>query len=203
MSMGWLYRPSHLAPGTLHSFGYAGGEDAQARLDALMENAATFLLDIRYRPVSRWRPQWNRAALAERYGRRYTWVQALGNVNYAHRTWPIRLAEGHPQAIQAAAQLVASGLSLVLLCACKNERRCHRALVLCSMTVCLCGERAWWLVSLGHDDEAGVLAWGREIRRAATTLGLDPSSVLACVQHRPAVFSSHQADVQQNAKETS
>jgi hypothetical protein len=33
MNTGWLYRPSHLAPGTVHSFGYAGGSDAQARLD--------------------------------------------------------------------------------------------------------------------------------------------------------------------------
>ncbi len=178
MSSGWLYRPSHLAPGTVHSFGYAGGEDAQARLDALMENEATFLLDIRYRPVSRFRPQWNRAALSERYGSRYAWVPSLGNQNYQHKERAIALAIGHGQAVRNAAQLVASGLSLVLLCACKDERHCHRTLVIEKMDACLSDERAWRIVFRGRSDETGIVDWTTGIIRAANGLGLDSGVVV-------------------------
>jgi hypothetical protein len=202
MNTGWLYRPSRLAPGTLHSFGYASGEDAQARLDALMENEATFLLDIRYRPLSRFRPSWNRAALSERYGPRYSWVQALGNQNYQHQERAIALVTGHRQAIRDAAQLVASGLSLVLLCACKEERRCHRTLVLSSVTACLSDEDTWWLVFRGRGDETGILDWTRGLIRAATGLGLDSEVVIQEIRRLlHAERSPGQADIEKTGKE--
>jgi hypothetical protein len=201
MNTGWLYRPSHLAPGTVHSFGYAGGLDAEARLDALMEHEATFLLDIRYRPLSRFRPSWNRAALSDRYGPRYGWVQALGNQNYQHKERGIALAEGHGQAIRDAAQLVASGLSLVFLCACKDERRCHRTLVLCSVKACLSDERNWWLVFRGYGDETGILDWTKGMIRAANDLGLDSDLVVQEVRRLlRADYSPGQADGRNRAK---
>lgn len=201
MSTGWLYRPWHLAPGTLHSFGYAGGQDAQARLDVLMENAATFLLDIRYQPVSRWRPQWNRAALSERYGSRYGWVPSLGNQNYQHKERGIQLAIGHGQAVRDAAQLVASGLSLVLLCACKDERRCRRTLVIEKMDACLSDERTWWIVFRGRNDETGIVDWTTGIIRAANGLGLDSGVVVQEVRRLLRFdYSSSQEDDRNRAK---
>jgi hypothetical protein len=201
MSSGWLYRPSHLASGTLHSFGSVTGSDAQARLDALMEHEATFLLDIRSRPLSRFRPSWNRAALSERYGPRYGWVPSLGNQNYQHKECGIQLAEGHGQAVRDAAQLVASGLSLVFLCACKDERRCHRTLVIEKIKACLSHEDNWWLVFRGDGDETGILDWTRGMIRAADGLGLDAGVVVQEVRRLlRADCSTSQADDRNRAK---
>jgi uncharacterized protein (DUF488 family) len=114
--------------GTLYTCGYAHPETA-ARVARLMSNPAMLLVDIRYRPRSRWQPAWNRNALAGIYGARYVWDRRLGNLNYQHRECGIALAEGHAAAVQEAAALLCAGTSLLLLCACKDARTCHRTLV--------------------------------------------------------------------------
>lgn len=116
--------------GSLYALGYADPH-TRARLEALMHQHHPYilLLDIRYQPRSRWYPAYNRAALASRFGEHYRWMQALGNVNYAHREQGIQLAEGHEQAIHDAVTWLAEGTSLILLCACKHEQTCHRTLV--------------------------------------------------------------------------
>jgi uncharacterized protein (DUF488 family) len=87
------------------------------------------LVDIRSQPRSRPWPQWNRAALSARYSRRYVWERRLGTVHYRDQEQGITLAEGHTDAIGEAAVLLCEGTSLVLLCACKDARTCHRSLV--------------------------------------------------------------------------
>ena len=114
--------------GTLYAFGYAHPETA-TRVARLMSNPAMLLVDIRYSPRSRWLPQWNRNALMHTYGARYVWEQRLGNLNYQHRECGIELAEGHEAAVREAAALLCEGTSLLLLCACKDARTCHRTLV--------------------------------------------------------------------------
>lgn len=114
--------------GTIYTLGYAH-PNAATQLDRLMRDPRACLVDIRLQPRSRWWPQWNRAALSARYGRRYVWDRRLGNVHYQHRERGIQLAEGHQDAIGKAAALLSEGTSLILLCACKNERQCHRSLV--------------------------------------------------------------------------
>ncbi|HEY6410614.1 MAG TPA: DUF488 family protein [Ktedonobacteraceae bacterium] len=114
--------------GTIYTVGY-GHPDAAAQLDRLMRDPRTRLIDIRLQPQSRWWPEWNRAALSARYGRRYVWDRRLGNLHYQHREQAIQLAEGHPDAIGEAATLICEGISLILLCACRNARECHRSLV--------------------------------------------------------------------------
>ena len=69
------------------------------------------------------------AALAGRYGQRYVWDRRLGNVNYRSRTPSIELAAAYRDAIREAAALLCMGTSLVLLCACSDERTCHRSYV--------------------------------------------------------------------------
>jgi hypothetical protein len=113
--------------GTIYTLGYAH-PDAAAQLDRLMRNPRACLVDIRWQPQSRWWPQWNRAALSARYGCRYMWDPRLGNVHYQHRVYGIQLAEGYPDAIREAAMLLCESTSLILLCACKNARECHRSL---------------------------------------------------------------------------
>lgn len=114
--------------GTISTTGCAH-PDAMDQLDRLMRNPQTCLVDMRSQPRSRQNPQWNRAALTARYGRRYVWDRRLGNIHHRNPEQGMALAEGHPDAIREAAVLLCEGTSLVLLCACTNERHCHRNLV--------------------------------------------------------------------------
>lgn len=123
-----LLKPFFHLRGTLYTLGYAH-PDATDHLSNLMNQEHIVLLDIRYSPYSRWYPTWTRYALASTYGERYRWEQRLGNLNYRERESGIKLAEGHREAIQEAASLLSQGTSLVLLCACKDARTCHRSLV--------------------------------------------------------------------------
>src|SRR5258708_1821625 len=104
--------------GTLHSIGYANRDEAR-RVESLMRNARTLLVDIRSSPHSQYYPLWSQHQLAARYGKRYVWERRLGNVNYQHREQGITLAPGHEQAIQSAVSHLKEGTSLILLCACK------------------------------------------------------------------------------------
>jgi uncharacterized protein (DUF488 family) len=119
---------STLERGTIYTLGYSQPK-AEATLEQLMRHPRALLVDVRYQPVSRWNPHWNRASLAGRYGQQYVWDRRLGNVNYRSRTLSIELAEGYREAIREAAALLCAGRSLVLLCACSDERTCHRSYV--------------------------------------------------------------------------
>lgn len=114
--------------GTIYTLGYSQVK-AEATLEQLMRHPHVLLVDVRYQPVSRWNPQWNRAALAGRYGQGYVWDRRLGNIHYSSRDRPIQLAAGHQEAVFEAAALLLAGTSLVLLCACGDERACHRSYV--------------------------------------------------------------------------
>lgn len=119
---------THLARGTIYTLGYSQ-RHAAATLERLLRQPLVLLLDVRYQPVCRWNPQWNRAELAARYGEQYRWERRLGNVNYWSQTRPIHLPAGYAQAVREAATLLCAGTSLVLLCCCGDERACHRTLV--------------------------------------------------------------------------
>ncbi len=114
--------------GTIYTIGYAH-PDAAANVVRLMQQEHTILLDVRFSPRSRWQPVWNRAALQTAYGARYQWDKRLGNLNYQQRELGIELAEGHLDAAREAATLVTTGTSLIVLCACKDARTCHRTMV--------------------------------------------------------------------------
>jgi hypothetical protein len=114
--------------GTIYTLGYSQPK-AAVRLEQLMRHPHTLLVDVRYQPICSFNPQWNRAALAGRYGHRYVWDRRFGNIHYSRRDRAIQLAAGHQDAVREAAALLLEGTSLVLLCACGDERTCHRSLV--------------------------------------------------------------------------
>lgn len=114
--------------GTIYTLGVSQPK-AEATLEQLMRNPRALLVDVRYQPISRWNPQWNRAALAGRYGHRHVWDRRLGNVHYQSPGRAVLLPAGHQDAVSEAAGLVCTGTSLVLLCACGDERACHRSYV--------------------------------------------------------------------------
>src|SRR5262245_46755112 len=97
--------------GTLYMLGYAD-PDTAAKLDRLMRQDRTLLVDIRYSPRCSFQPDWSRNALAARYGQRYRWARQLGNVHYNKRELGIQLAVGHEQAVARAADLLQQGVSL-------------------------------------------------------------------------------------------
>jgi hypothetical protein len=97
--------------GKVVPFGYAG-KDAEERISALMEDEKAILVDIRFKPYSRWRPIWGFHALINRWGlTRYQWEgNVLGNKNYNNE----RLQRDE---------------NLILLCACSKYETCHRKTV--------------------------------------------------------------------------
>ena len=119
---------STLERGTIYTLGYTQSK-AAATLERLMRQQRSLLVDVRYQPVSQWAQQWNRASLAGRYRERYVWDRRLGNVHYRDPEHGIELAPGYQEAVREAVALVCAGTSLVLLCACRDERACHRSLV--------------------------------------------------------------------------
>src|SRR6266699_5251433 len=113
--------------GTIYTLGYTQPQ-AETHLERLMRNPRTLLVDVRYQPRSRFNLQWNRAALAGCFGVRYVWDRRLGNVHYRDPEQAIEFAPGYQQAVREAVALVCAGTWLVLLCACLDERACHRSL---------------------------------------------------------------------------
>ena len=111
----------------LYTLGYARLE-AKQRLDNFMAQPSAILADIRYRPVSRWRPLFGGRALHERFDARYVYVQELGNTNYADHSLPIQLVNP-AVGVQILLPYLEQGYMLCLLCACSNPVTCHRSIV--------------------------------------------------------------------------
>jgi len=111
-----VYTLGYTAPGS-------GQEVAQ-----LMADPRMLLIDIRFLPVSRWRPEWRKSALMVTYGSRYLHVRGLGNVNYRHRERGIQLYAPEVS-LYKLGQLMTCGYSLILLCACREYASCHRRVV--------------------------------------------------------------------------
>src|SRR6266487_2644429 len=118
----------NMTTGTLYTLGYAE-PNATERLEALMAQPRTAIVDIRYAPYSRWSASWNSRTLMHKYGPiRYHHAGELGNVNYNKPGLPIQLADPDVW-VQKCVKSLQQGWSLVLLCACKDYERCHRKTV--------------------------------------------------------------------------
>ena len=152
-------------PGILIPFGYATS-DAEPRLHELMSNPSTLLLDIRYRPISRYRPQWNKSRLQAQWGKRYKHCRTLGNINYKDRSLPIVLLDPEPT-ITIVAQHLEGGNNIIVMCACKSYDECHRKPVIEQVEqrrVDLKEHLEQWQASLPRCPECGDVltrdAWG-------------------------------------------
>lgn len=101
----------------IYTAGYAG-HSAQA-LKQLAENLDATVVDIRYNRQSA-NPSFTFAAMAALLGERYTFIRALGNINY--KGGPIKLFA--PEA--GIRELQAMRGNLILLCMCSDFDTCHR-----------------------------------------------------------------------------
>jgi uncharacterized protein (DUF488 family) len=105
----------------LYTLGYSGWTPQAIQETAQAHNAV--VCDIRYSPASR-HPQWRKRQLSQLLGARYQHVQALGNRNYKSGG-PIELAD-YEAGKQVIAEILATGQSVILMCACKDRATCHR-----------------------------------------------------------------------------
>ncbi len=111
--------------GRLYPFGYAE-RTAPARLEQLMADEQTWLIDIRRVPWCRWNAAWCAKGLEQRWGRRYHQFGAwFGNLNY--RGGPIQLAD--PRNGIWRLENILKHRSAVILCACLSYDTCHRKTV--------------------------------------------------------------------------
>ena len=111
----------------LYTLGYAAKDAATQLITVMAIEPHMRLIDIRYRPTSRFYPVFGKSALRRRFGERYFHVGSLGNVNYRDHSLPMVLLDAK------------NGLSLVsfllerypvcLLCACAHVETCHRLVV--------------------------------------------------------------------------
>ena len=112
--------------GKLYTIGYAtlkGVEELQGLFDQQV-----LVVDIRYYPASRWRPEWSRKRLSERLTTNDCHIRELGNVNYRSSTLPIELVDA-TVGISLIARFLQAGHDVCLLCACADWHNCHRRLV--------------------------------------------------------------------------
>lgn len=110
---------------TIYTLGYTGcSPDA---LRKFVQHSSTFVIDTRLSPRSR-NVAWNTEALVKLLGRGYyRHVKDLGNRNY-QSDGPIailNLARG----LAEVQPVLASGMNVLLLCACPKPTECHRSIV--------------------------------------------------------------------------
>lgn len=114
------------------TLGYRNTDDCR-RLNRFLDEgdeqaACRLLVDIRYRPLWPYHPQWSRKQLQARYCHRYRYLHALGNTHYDSSDLPIELVD-EQAGLTCLVGWLQAGWDLILLCACADAATCHRRLV--------------------------------------------------------------------------
>jgi uncharacterized protein (DUF488 family) len=107
---------------TVYTAGYQG-----LKVDALLKFAElhdALVLDVRMSPMAR-DASWRKKALMTSLGNRYRHAEQFGNVNY--KGGPIELKD--PKQGIAKVGPILLKQPVILLCACWNQRECHRTVV--------------------------------------------------------------------------
>jgi uncharacterized protein (DUF488 family) len=112
--------------GKVYTVGYAALERVE-QLQMFLSHEV-FLVDIRYYPASRWKPEWSRKRLSERFAPNYAHIRDLGNVNYHSLDLPIQLVDAE-RGLSKIVPLLQLGYDICLLCACTDWRTCHRRVI--------------------------------------------------------------------------
>lgn len=112
--------------GKLYTIGYAALEGIEQLQELLTPDI--LIVDIRYYPSSRWRPEWSRKRLMERFAPNYYHIRELGNINYRSPRLPIELLNAEA-GISWIVSHLQTGRDICLLCACADWHLCHRRTV--------------------------------------------------------------------------
>jgi uncharacterized protein (DUF488 family) len=111
---------------TIYTLGYSGWKIED--VEAVLEQFAALLVDVRMVPRTRWQPQWNAAVLRARLGDRYVWLREFGNRNYKGTFEQIEIAN-FPAGEKHLREITAPGKAVVLMCGCRDVNVCHRKVV--------------------------------------------------------------------------
>ena len=107
----------------VYFWGYSGS--TIDHLQAMQAKTEALILDARFKPYSRFRPEWNQQRLAELFGTDYQHVPALGNRNYKGGADEIEIID-----LEAGITLIeASGRPVIILCTCKAPEGCHTTVI--------------------------------------------------------------------------
>ena len=114
---------------TIYTIGYRQ-PDALAQLARLTEEGYR-IVDIRRRAGSRYRADYNLWRLAYRFGDAYHRLRELGNENYQQPGAPFVLVDQQTglKKVIAIINERTGGRGIILMCACADWQRCHRAYV--------------------------------------------------------------------------
>ena len=112
--------------GKLYTVGYAT-LDGVGQLERFLAHEI-LLIDIRYLPASRWKPEWSRKRLNQQFAPNYQHVRELGNINYSSLELPIQLFKAE-QGVPKVVSLLKQGCDVCLLCVCVDWQTCHRKVV--------------------------------------------------------------------------
>jgi hypothetical protein len=106
-------------------FGYQG--QSLATLVAWAEAHDGIVIDVRLKPWSQ-QAEWQRANLNMRLGPRYLWIEAWGNLRY--KAGPPVALKDWEAGLKLFWSRTSGATCAVILCGCRDELACHRAVVL-------------------------------------------------------------------------
>ena len=109
---------------TVKTIGYGGmrPEEFFAELEALKPGV---VVDVRENPFNAFLGAYTKPQLEKRLGHRYVWIRELGNASRS--TPPVLVDEA--KGLEKLRELAAAHPVVVLLCAERDEARCHRGYV--------------------------------------------------------------------------
>jgi len=109
---------------TVKTIGYGGmrPEEFFAELEALKPSV---VVDVRENPFNAFLGAYTKPQLEKRLGHRYVWIRELGNASRS--TPPVLVDEA--KGLEKLRELAAAHPVVVLLCAERDEARCHRGYV--------------------------------------------------------------------------
>ena len=108
---------------TLYTYGYSGGSDRDLLLFAKEHDA--LVVDVRFKPFSRFTPQWNQRNLRDTLRDHYYHLLELGNRNYKGENGSASDFVNLEHGLANLAQLLETR-PVILLCVCKDVNVCHR-----------------------------------------------------------------------------
>lgn len=107
--------------GRIYHFGYGGRKFAELKT---LAQAGALIVDVRMKPFS-WQSEWMKGSMIAALGESYYHAKGFGNKNY--KSGPTELLN-EAQEVLELSQVLSQSRDVVLVCACKSFRECHRKL---------------------------------------------------------------------------
>ena len=117
----------------IYTFGYGNCTSIEPLLFLVNKYKIDLIVDVRARPRA-WTPRWSAPYLSKQLGNKYTSITELGNTSGNAKWIPPDLEEANKKMIELCKMLS----SVVLVCAEKDYRQCHRTEVAEKLSALTC-----------------------------------------------------------------